>query len=274
MTILNNSKYIGILGCGWLGKALAQKLILNHYKVKATTTRIEKIEDLEKIGVNAYQIELKPNFVKGDFNQFLNDLDVLVIAIPPQLKKGEDYFYKALEHIFNKYDFSTLEKLIYTSSTGVFADGIEKTYDENSNPSNTSQRGKKLIDLEELVLAQKQIPHPIILRYGGLIENEGRHPVHFLSGKENIPNPEAPINFIERKDAVNLLYKIINKPNAFKIYHGVSPEHPKRIDYYTKKAKSLNLKPPKFNTSEVSKGKIIKSELTQNTLNFRYKNGI
>ena len=273
-TILNNTKHIGILGCGWLGQALAKKLISNHYKVKATTTRFEKLEALKKIGVNAYQIELKPDIVSGDLDDFLNDLDVLIMAVPPQLKKGHDYFYKALKYVFANYDLSALKKIIYISSTGVFADGLEKTYDENSKPNNKSLRGKKLIALEELVLIQNQLQHPIILRYGGLIEHNGRHPVHFLSGKENIPHPEAPVNLIEQSDAVNLLLNIVDQSHKSNIYHGVNPNHPTRQDYYSKKAKTLNLSPPKFDFSNTSKGKNVSSDLTQKILGFSYDYGI
>ena len=274
LLMLNNLKKIGLLGCGWLGMALAKQLILKGYKVKGSTTRLDKLYDLKKSGIEAYQINLNADSLSGDFESFLNELEVLVITIPPQFSKPQTNLYESLNFVFQNHDLSFLKKLIYISSTGVFVDGPDKTYDENSKPNNESPRGKHLIALEALIKAQNQIQNKSILRYGGLIKHNGRHPVHFLSGKENISNPEAPVNLIEQKDAVDLLIKIIEKPKHFNIYHGVNPSHPSRVNYYTQKAKTLKLKPPIFDNTEISVGKIVQSKVTQDILNFEYKSGI
>lgn len=270
----SKSKQIGILGCGWLGKALAKELLLNHYKVKGTTTSSNQIETLEKVGIKAYQIQLKPTKVIGDLDDFLKGLEILVITVPPQFNKSETNLSQALKNVFTQYDLSNLDKLIYISSTGVFADGVDKIYDENSQPNNESPRGKHLIDLENLIKKQNQVQNISILRFGGLIEHQGRHPVYYLSGKEGITNPKAPVNLIEQKDAVDLLLKIIEKSSHSKIYHGVNPLHPCRNDYYIKKAETLNLKLPVFDDPRISIGKMIASDITQRELKFEYKSGI
>lgn len=267
-------KQIGVLGCGWLGKALAKELLLNHYKVKGTTTCLRRIETLEKAGIKAYQIQLKPTKVIGDLDDFLKGIETLILAVPPQFNKPETNLYQALKNVFKQYDLSNLDKLIYISSTAVFADGVDKIYDENSQPNNESPRGKHLIDLENLIKKQIQFYNINILRFGGLIQHQGRHPVHYLSGKEGITNPKAPVNLIEQKDAVGLIIKIIEKSSHLKIYHGVNPLHPCRKDYYIKKAETLNLKPPVFDETEISKGKILASDITQSELKFEYKSGI
>ena len=53
---MNNN--ISILGCGWLGKALAESLISGNYNVKGSTTQTEKLSNLtgredDKINSNA-----------------------------------------------------------------------------------------------------------------------------------------------------------------------------------------------------------------------------
>lgn len=270
----NKLEQIGILGCGWLGKALAVKLIQNDYKIKGTTTNSNKIDKLKEIGVKPYKIHLASNSLTGDIKKFLKDIDILVIAIPPQFKKSENNLLKALSCMFRQYDLSFLRKLIYVSSTGVFADGIDNTYSEYDCPNNISPRGKHLIDIENLIKRQNTIQNRSIIRYGGLIKQGGRNPVHYLSGKNNIPNPQAPINLIEQRDAVTLIIKIIEQSTCFKIYHGVNPSHPSRKDYYIKKAKQLNLKPPHFDESKTSLGKKIDSEITQKKLIFVFKSSL
>ena len=271
---MTNSNPIGILGCGWLGQALAINLISSNHQVKGTTTNLNKLGNLTELGIEAYQIDLKPESIKGNIKDFLDKLEVLIIAIPPQFKNQNNNLFKSLQLLFTQYDLSKIKKLIYISSTGVFADGEDSIYDENSQPNHKSERGKFLLKLEQLIQAQNQVKHACILRYAGLIEHNGRHPIHFLSGKSNVKNPQAPVNLIERKDAVDLLLKIIKSKEILKVYHGVNPSHPKRYDYYTEKASKLKLQKPNFDYSEKSKGKIILSDLTQKSLNFRYKMGI
>lgn len=264
---------IGILGCGWLGKAVAKVLIEKGYKVKGSTTSSGGSQALIDIGVKPFVIHLKPQRPIPDLETFLSGLQGLIITIPPKIRQNGNQLAEAFEMVFKNYDFSGLKKLIYVSSTGVFEDGINVIYDEDSRPNNTSKRGQCLIDLEDIIAAQGQVKS-VILRYGGLIKTGGRHPIHYLSGKKDIPNPDAPVNLIEQSDAVNLLCKIIERPLQLKIYHGVYPSHPSRRVYYNHKSEELKLPPPEFSRAKTSVGKTILSAKTQADLSFEFNSHI
>jgi nucleoside-diphosphate-sugar epimerase len=271
---LKKKPQIGILGCGWLGKATAKILIAEGYNVKGSTTSVKGSDTLKTLGIEPYVIELKTELQTENLDQFLLSLNVLVIAIPPRMSENELVLLEALKLMFKNYDFSGIQKLIYVSSTGVFKDDINAVYDEDSKPNNSSERGKYLRALEGLILNQHSMTQAKILRYGGLIKTGGRHPAHYLKDKKNVANPEAPINLIEQSDAANLLCKIIESSSQLKIYHGVNPSHPNRKEYYTTKAKALQINPPEFSIGKVSLGKTILSEKTQADLNFEYKSSI
>lgn len=49
---------IGILGCGWLGKPLAEHLLAEGYRVKGSTTTPEKKEILLDAGIEAFKVTL------------------------------------------------------------------------------------------------------------------------------------------------------------------------------------------------------------------------
>jgi nucleoside-diphosphate-sugar epimerase len=49
-----------------------------------------------------------------------------------------------------------------------------------------------------------------ILRFGGLI-GEDRNPIRFLAGRENLENPDAPINLIHQTDCIGIILRIIEK---------------------------------------------------------------
>jgi nucleoside-diphosphate-sugar epimerase len=272
---MKSTKTIGILGCGWLGKPLAVQLIQNGHMVKGSVRSKEKIQELDNLGVISYLIEIGKDSKEGKLKAFLNGLDVLIISIPPKFKKGEEDLYVGLQSLFKFYDFSKIEKLIYISSTGVFEDGVNNLYTEESRPNNTTERGQYLIKLEELIFAESCISDKSILRLGGLIQHEGRHPIYYLAGKKNVLHPDAPVNLIEQADAVNLLCNAIALEESMpSVMHGVNPEHPSRRHYYTQKALGLGLQPPEFNEEGTSLGKSISSEMTSKALNFKYKRGI
>ncbi len=268
---MKKTHQIGILGCGWLGFATAKKLIANGYDVKGSVTSEEKIHQLQTAKIKPYVITLTHQPQIANLKSFLSDLDILVIAVPPKIKQDKSLLTAAFETMFKNYDFSPLKKLIYISSTGVFKDDFEAVYHEESLPNNTSIRGQILIGLEKIILEQEQILNKTVLRLGGLIKQGGRHPVHFLSGRQDIANPEGPVNLIDQSDAVNLLCHIIEHKNPLNVYHGVYPYHPSRKEYYTQKALELKLEKPVFETHEKSVGKIILSERTQEHLEFFYQ---
>lgn len=258
------------MGCGWLGKATAKLLINEGFQVKGSTTTVKGSNKLKALGVEPYVIELTPKNKSENLDGFLSGLQVLVIAIPPKMSENDHLLLEALKPMFKTYDFSGIQKLIYVSSTGVFEDGTNAVYDEDSTPNNSSERGQYLIALEDLIRSQSKVSKTIIIRYGGLFEHRGRHPIHYLSGRKGIQNPDAPINLIEKKDAVRLLYQIVKASEDLKIYHGVCPLHPSRKQYYTQMAKKINLPAPEFLSGKKSLGKVVTSDNTMKTLRFEY----
>ena len=88
-----NQNRIGIIGCGWLGLPLAKTLILNNYKVKGSTTTKNKLEILKKEGIEPYLIEITENSISESIKSFLNELDILIINIPPKIRKNSEVNY-------------------------------------------------------------------------------------------------------------------------------------------------------------------------------------
>lgn len=264
---------VGILGCGWLGKALAVKLLEKGFNVKGTTTTEDKLKELETTGIRAYQIAFLEDKITGALEDFLENTKVLIISIPPKYKDG-DTVYQALKHILTQQNPKHLQKIIYISSTGVFKNGEHREYDEDSQPNAETDKGKYLIRLEQLFNPENLKQEVTVLRLGGLIKHGGRHPVHYLAGRTGIANPEASVNLIEQQDAVDLICALINKKRLKPVYHGVYPRHPARKAYYTQKATELGLEPPGFKQGEKSLGKTIRSEQTSTDLNFKFNSKI
>ena len=80
-------KKIAILGCGWLGLPLAKSLLSKGYEVKGSTTSESKLDVLKNAGISPFQIQLEEHQIIGTIEDFLKETNVLVIDIPPGLRR-------------------------------------------------------------------------------------------------------------------------------------------------------------------------------------------
>jgi nucleoside-diphosphate-sugar epimerase len=280
------NKQISILGCGWLGLPLAKKLIENGFSIKGSTTSEEKLTVLEENKIQPYLIALDEDKIIGNITNFLKESEVLIIDIPPKLRGAQsENFVSKIKNLIIEIEKSAIKKVLFISSTSVYGDlpifstALEVTEESALNPD--SEGGKQLLEVEQLLQSNPNFKTTVV-RFGGLIGKD-RHPIQFLAGRENIENPEAPINFIHQDDCIGIIEKLINKGlrqaqsdnwDWNETFNAVAPEHPTRADYYHKKALEMNLKVPTFVKDSKSKGKIISSKKLQKILNYTFQKQI
>ena len=259
---------ISILGCGWLGVPLAKALIGNGFSVKGSTTSTGKLLPLENIGIASFLIELKEDVIKGNVTEFLSESQILIIDIPPRLRgNSSENFIAKIKNLMPFIEKSGIKKVVFVSSTSVYSDENKLVTEEIfANPDTES--GKQLVACEQLLQSNSNF-ETTVLRFGGLI-GEDRNPIRFLAGRNNIENPNAPINLIHQEDCIGILLKIIDADCWGETFNAVAPFHPSREDYYTQKAKEFNLELPIFAHSKPSVGKIILSDKLAKVLNYQF----
>lgn len=263
-------KQISILGCGWLGLPLAKSLLKKGFSINGSTTSVEKIAVLEKAGISAFQINLFEDRIEGNLDLFLSNSDVLIIDIPPKLRgDSKENFVTKIQNIIPFIEKSSVEKVIFVSSTSVYEDTSDlHNVSEETKPNPDTESGKQLLEAEQLLQSNKNFQTTIV-RFGGLI-GEDRHPIKFLAGRKNIENPEGPINLIHQVDCIGIIEAIYETNSWQETYNAVTPYHPIRKEYYTHKAIELNLPLPEFDESKISIGKTILSKKVIETLNYNY----
>lgn len=262
---------ISILGCGWLGLPLAKNLIEKGFSINGSTTSKSKLDILENAGIKPFLISLEAQEIRGNIQAFLEHSEILIIDIPPKLKgDSSESFVAKIQNLVLEIEKYSVQKIIFISSTSVYPDTENipiLTEKDILNPDNES--GRQLCQAEKL-LSNNPNFSATILRFGGLI-GEDRHPIKFLSGRENIENPEGPINLIHQKDCIGIISKIIEKDIWKETLNAATPIHPTRKDYYTKKAESLGLDLPQFNLEKKSIGKIIDSKKLEIILDYNFQ---
>ena len=269
---MKNNK-ISILGCGWLGLPLAEELIKNDYEVTGSTTSESKLKVLKNVGISPFLIKLEENEITGNLESFLANTDVLVVDIPPKLRgNNKENFVQKIKNLIPFVENSKVEKVLFVSSTSVYGDTFPiQELDEESALNPDTESGKQLVEVEKLLQSNENF-QTTILRFGGLIGPE-RNPAKFLAGKENVENPEAPINFIHQEDCIGIICAMLRQVenetwNWNDTFNAVTPNHPNRENYYTEKALEMNLKVPTFVKDSTSIGKKISSKKLQNKLNY------
>lgn len=269
-------KHISILGCGWLGLPLAKKLIKEGHSVNGSTTSENKLSIFKDFEINPYLVALESESVSETITDFLAKSEILIIDIPPKLRGNITSFSTPLEMIFVKkiknlipfIEKSTVKKVLFVSSTSVYGNENE-VITEKTEPNSDTESGKQLL-LAEALLQNNQNFETTILRFGGLI-GEDRQPVKFLAGKENLENPDAPVNLIHQNDCIGVIREIINQSKWKEVFNAVAPFHPARSAYYTQKAIDLNLILPKFSSEKSNIKKTISSKKIESILNYNFQ---
>ena len=262
---------ISILGCGWLGLPLAKALLQNEFSVKGSTTSLEKIPDLEQAGVEPFLLALHTDTIQGNIITFLEHSEILLIDIPPKLRgNNKEDFIGKIKTLIPPIEKSSIKKVLFVSSTSVYADE-NGLITEKTIPKPDTESGKQLLQAEQLLQSNSNF-NTTIIRFGGLI-GEDRHPIRFLSGRENLENPDAPINLIHQKDCIGIILKIIEKKSWKETFNAVAPFHPSLEMYYSQKAIDLGLNLPKYNHSNPSIGKTILSDKLETVLKYEFIKG-
>lgn len=268
-------KQISILGCGWLGLPLAKRLIEKGHSINGSTTSENKLPILKDSGINPFLVTLESESISENINAFLAKSEILIIDIPPKLRGNQSFstplemtFVRKIQNLIPFIEKSSVKKVLFVSSTSVYGDQNDLITEETT-PNPETESGKQLFLAENLILENNNF-ETTILRFGGLI-GEDRHPVKFLAGKENLENPDAPVNLIHQKDCIAIIEEIINESKWNDVFNAAAPFHPIRAEYYTQKAIEQKLALPKFSSEKSNIKKVISSEKIESVLNYQFK---
>lgn len=265
------NKNISIIGCGWLGLPLAKELVKTGCIVKGSTTSADKIERLKTAGILPFVVSISEDGIAGDIDGCLKASEILVINIPPGLRKNpKANFVKQMDLLCRKIERSTIKKVLYISSTSVYDEALEiPVITVDTAPNGQSYAAKQLIGAEQIFKTSPAF-ETTILRFGGLIGGD-RNPAKFLSGKKEVKDPEGPVNLIHQEDCIAIIKTIIKHEHWNTDFNAAAPQHPTRETYYTSLCEKQQLPIPQFERATPSKGKIISSEKVQRILDYDFQ---
>ncbi|MFD2999203.1 SDR family NAD(P)-dependent oxidoreductase [Pontibacter toksunensis] len=266
---MGTKEEISIMGCGWLGMPLAERLTKAGYDVKGSTTTPRKLELLQQNGIRPYLLNLQDeNLDREALKEFLQ-AQVLVLNIPPHLRSDGGESYLEQMHLLLQFlADSPVSRILFISSTSVYLDLNRVITEEDILFTEEQQPDHMLLQAEKL-FQQGDGWLTTVLRFGGLV-GENRKPGRFLAGKKNVPNGDAPVNLIHLDDCLNILHRIVEEDIWGKTFHACADMHPLRKEFYHQAALALGLTPPEFNDMDETHFKLINSQKIKDALSYSF----
>jgi nucleoside-diphosphate-sugar epimerase len=249
-------KKISILGCGWLGKPLALRLLAAGYRVAGSTTSSGKLPELNTVGIDPYLVDLSADIIPIDFF----DARVVIVAIPPKLKIHGDEKYLDMMRQVAGLSAGKVRQLIFISSTSVYPDLNREVREDDADEQSVLVRAEGIFQGEKTIKTS-------IVRFAGLV-GPGRHPGKFLSGKK-VSGGSSPINIIHLDDCVEIIVKLIKDEREL-ILNACADGHPTKKEFYTRASSLLNVEPPVF-VDDASRWKIVNNALLKKSLSFTFQ---
>lgn len=243
-------KRISILGCGWLGFPLAQRLQSSPIirSVKGSTTSGSKLEVFAQAGIEGALIDLQSDPDPVVMDSFL-DSDVVVVAIPPRLGKTEPGFYlQQIRKAADALERSGASEVIFVSSTSIYPD-LGRVVKEEDIIRPEHSASPDMVSAENII--QELIPRKrvSVLRLSGLL-GYNRIPGKYVKGQKNMTTGAIPVNYIHRDDAVGTLVAILEQGVVNETFNIVAPFHPTRREVYEVSCAQFGWEPPTFADSE------------------------
>lgn len=198
---------ITIIGCGYVGGAIARLWERSGHGVTVTTTTPEKVPELERLAQVA--VLTGDNFEA--LREVVEDRDVVLLCVAPSKRIPGIYratYLDTAKTLVKALKNSSVQQLIYTGSYSVLGDKDGEWTDEETPLTPANESGEILQETEQVLLsAQNGAVRVCILRLGG-IYGPGREVVNIfrpLAGTNRPGNGEDYTNWVHLDDIVQAI---------------------------------------------------------------------
>lgn len=239
------------MGCGYVGKRLAEAWVSEGETVYATTRNADTAEHFSSLGFQPIVWD-----ITNDSDVDLPKVETVVFAVGFDRKSAketgqtiEDVYVGGLERVLNICP--TVQKWVYLSSTGVYGQTDGSWVDESS-PCNPNRDGGKACLAAEQLLRSHPIhgEQSVILRLAGIYGPDRLPQAKMLQRNEPLAvSSDAFLNLIHVDDIVSTIQacETIATPSTLCVSDG----HPiVRAEFYEYLAELLGTSPPKFEPPE------------------------
>uniref|UniRef100_A0A0D9WDC1 NAD-dependent epimerase/dehydratase domain-containing protein n=1 Tax=Leersia perrieri TaxID=77586 RepID=A0A0D9WDC1_9ORYZ len=225
-----------VLGAGFVGRYVSQRLLVQGWRVSGTCTSPAKKMELEMLGVDASVFDATSSSLANI--QFLQDATHLLISIPPIPGIG-DPLLSSNSDLQRTLKDSNLQWLCYLSSTSVYGDcgGAWVDEDHMVNPKSESAKLRYAAEKGWLNLTDNLDLSAFIFRLGG-IYGPGRSAMDtiakrkFLSQRQKLRESKQYTARIHVADIYQAILASISIRSARRIYNVVDDDPAPRAEVF------------------------------------------
>ena len=234
-----------VVGCGYLGERVARVWREAGDEVYATT-RGHRADGLSRTGLRPIVMDV----TQGPMLGALPEVDTVVFAVGLARRSGATMFdlhVAGLRAVLDALPGST-GRVIYASSTGVYAQNAGEWVDETSVCEPVREGGMACLSGERLLIAHARGRNALVLRLAGLY-GPGRVPrsADVTAGRPIAGSPDAYLNLIHVEDAARAVVAAAALGTVADRTYVVSDGHPPtRAKYLRLLATRLGAAPPVF----------------------------
>ncbi|KGE15901.1 NAD-dependent epimerase/dehydratase family protein [Sphingobacterium deserti] len=241
-----------ILGCGWVGEALAKTLLQKGHQVYASTTDSEKYQRLQALGISAILADFDREV---DLASFPGEVDFVLNSIPAVKRLEQPLLEARFASLKEVLKHLTYRKQIFLSSIGVYPD-VDGDFTESSA---LDAKAYKLYAAEECMLT---LANTVVYRLGGLFGDQRIFAKYF---QDKVCHTGAQLaNFIHQDDVLNLIVLGFEQNLSSSCYNLVAPAHPTKREVVLASAAKYGFKPPSaFEDREKFKKQVIGDKILQ-----------
>jgi nucleoside-diphosphate-sugar epimerase len=209
-----------IAGCGYLGRALAESLAADGWEIEGWTLSPESARELSQNGQRVEAIDLSD---ARDVAAHKSDFTAVIHCASTRGGDADAYRRVYLEGARNLAEQFCNAKIVFTSSTSVYAQSSGELVTEESIAEPQHESGKILREAENMILARDGV----VARLGG-IYGPGRSALlrNFLEGRVAAgTDTDRFVNQIHRDDAASAIQRLLKSTTtAGQIYNVVDNE--------------------------------------------------
>jgi nucleoside-diphosphate-sugar epimerase len=241
-----------IAGCGYLGRALADLLVAERWEIEGWTISAESAQELSRNGHRAQSVDISS---EKDVVAHKAAFDAVIHCA--STRGGDEKLYRRvyLDGAENLLGCFEETKVLFVSSTSVYAQTHGESVTEESSAEPKHETGKVLREAERLVLAKRGV----VARLGGVYGPRRSALLQkLLDGRAILDSGnDRFVNQIHRDDAAAAISKLLQSAtSAGQIYNVVDDEPILQSECYRWLATALNrpLPPSGESTSKRKRG--------------------
>lgn len=242
-----------VFGCGYLGLRVARRWRDAGHQVTAVTRSVNKAAQLQSEGLHTCLADLLQAGALADLPPA--DWVLYAVGYDRDSRQGRrEVYVEGLRSALGALP-QLPEKLLYVSSTGVYAQNDGSWVDEHSPTQPRREGGQAALEAEQLLESHPMGQRAVILRMAGLY-GPGRTPrAESLRRGEPIPaDPDTFLNLLHVDDAASAVIEAAERAQPPARYVVADGSPTTRREYYEFLANLLGAPPPTFSAPAEGRG--------------------